>query len=159
MCQDCYSPDSYADDDLGYDDQDDDWGDDGYYADELDDSHYDEDDGDDRYDEFKDGVAMGYLNPDGSQREPDPPDGYDPWDYRLSRRQRFRRVLRTLLPRRRAVINRERYDDEPPFLGGKGLNDGLRVRELRAGSVDRGLLPARWQVRARERPRRPGRGC
>ncbi len=32
----------------------------------------DEDDGDDRYEEYKDGVAMGYINPDGSQREPDP---------------------------------------------------------------------------------------
>jgi hypothetical protein len=29
---------------------------------------------DDRYDEYKDGVAMGYINPDGSQREPDEPD-------------------------------------------------------------------------------------
>lgn len=115
MCQDCYGPGSYADDDLGYDDEDEDWGDAGYYADELDGSHYDEDDGDDRYEEYKDGVAMGYLNPDGSQREPDPPDGYDPWDYRLSRRERFRRVLRTLLPRRRVVTGRGQYDDEPPF--------------------------------------------
>lgn len=32
------------------------------------------DDGDDRYDEYKDGVAMGYINEDGSQREPDPGD-------------------------------------------------------------------------------------
>ena len=37
-----------------------------------------EDDGDDRYEEHKDGVAMGYINPDGSQREPDEPD----WDAR-----------------------------------------------------------------------------
>lgn len=29
------------------------------------------DDGDDRYEEYKDGVAMGYINEDGSQREPD----------------------------------------------------------------------------------------
>jgi hypothetical protein len=29
---------------------------------------------DDRYDEYKDGVAMGYINPDGTQREPDEPD-------------------------------------------------------------------------------------
>jgi hypothetical protein len=29
---------------------------------------------DDRYDEYKDSVAMGYINPDGSQREPDEPD-------------------------------------------------------------------------------------
>ena len=73
MCQDCYSPGSYADDDLGYDDQDDDWGDDGYEPWPGDRDDLDDDDGDDRYDEFKDGVAMGYLNPDGSQREPDPP--------------------------------------------------------------------------------------
>jgi hypothetical protein len=28
------------------------------------------DDGDDHYDEFKDAVAMGYINPDGTQCEP-----------------------------------------------------------------------------------------
>jgi hypothetical protein len=33
---------------------------------------YDEDD--DRYEEYKDGVAMGYINEDGTQREPDEPD-------------------------------------------------------------------------------------
>ncbi len=26
-----------------------------------------DDDGDDRYDEYKDAVAMGYINPDGTQ--------------------------------------------------------------------------------------------
>ena len=31
---------------------------------------------DDRWQEFKDGVAMGYINPDGSQRDPDPPEDY-----------------------------------------------------------------------------------
>lgn len=31
---------------------------------------------DDRYQEYKDGVAMGYINPDGTQREPREPD----WD-------------------------------------------------------------------------------
>jgi hypothetical protein len=36
------------------------------------------DDGYDRYDEYKDDLAMGYINPDGSQREPDEPD----WDAR-----------------------------------------------------------------------------
>jgi len=29
---------------------------------------------DDRWQEYKDGVAMGYINPDGTQREPDEPD-------------------------------------------------------------------------------------
>jgi hypothetical protein len=32
----------------------------------------DDDYGDDRYDEYKDDLAMGYINEDGSQREPDP---------------------------------------------------------------------------------------
>jgi len=36
----------------------------------------DYDDGDDHYDEFKDNVAMGYINPDGSYREPPEP-GFD----------------------------------------------------------------------------------
>lgn len=112
MCQDCTGYDTYADDDLGYDDQDDDWGDDGYYADELDDSHYDEDDGDDRYDEYKDGVAMGHLNPDGSQREPDPPE--DPWYYRPPLWERFRWRFRDW--RRRVRRGRvQQYSDEPPF--------------------------------------------
>jgi hypothetical protein len=35
-----------------------------------------DDDGDDRYEEYKDSVAMGYINPDGTQREPREPD----WD-------------------------------------------------------------------------------
>jgi hypothetical protein len=34
------------------------------------------DDGDDRYEEYKDSVAMGYINEDGTQREPREPD----WD-------------------------------------------------------------------------------
>jgi hypothetical protein len=39
-------------------------------------------DDDDRYDEYKDGVAMGYINKDGSQREPDEPDfGADDRDW------------------------------------------------------------------------------
>jgi hypothetical protein len=29
---------------------------------------------DDRYDEYKDDLAMGYIYPDGTQREPDEPD-------------------------------------------------------------------------------------
>jgi hypothetical protein len=29
----------------------------------------------DGWQEYKDNVAMGYINPDGSYREPDPPDG------------------------------------------------------------------------------------
>jgi hypothetical protein len=32
---------------------------------------------DDRWQEFKDGVATGILNPDGTQREPDPPEEYE----------------------------------------------------------------------------------
>lgn len=36
------------------------------------------DDGDDRYEEYKDDLAMGYINEDGSQREPPEPD----WDQR-----------------------------------------------------------------------------
>jgi hypothetical protein len=40
-------------------------------ADDYRDDAPDEDDGDDRYDEYKDDLAMGYINPDGSQREPD----------------------------------------------------------------------------------------
>ena len=39
-------------------------------------------DDDDRYQEYKDGVAMGYINPDGSQREPGEPD----WDQRAEER-------------------------------------------------------------------------
>jgi hypothetical protein len=39
-------------------------------ADECDGADYD----DDRYDEYKDNLAMGYINPDGSQRDPDEPD-------------------------------------------------------------------------------------
>jgi hypothetical protein len=35
-----------------------------------------DDDGDDHYEEYKDSVAMGYINPDGTQREPPEPD----WD-------------------------------------------------------------------------------
>jgi hypothetical protein len=34
----------------------------------------DGDDGDDRYEEYKDAVAMGYIWPDGTQREPPEPD-------------------------------------------------------------------------------------
>ena len=74
---------------------------------------YDDQD-EDRYDEYKDNLAMGRIWPDGSYREPDF-DGPDPWVYRLSPRERFRRALRTLLPRRHVVIRREQYDDEPPY--------------------------------------------
>lgn len=44
------------------------------------DDYRDDDDGDDRYDEYKDDLAMGYINPDGSQREPDmePPEYPEP---------------------------------------------------------------------------------
>lgn len=42
---------------------------DGYYEPED-----ERDDDDDRYDEYKDDLAMGYINPDGSQRDPDEPD-------------------------------------------------------------------------------------
>lgn len=104
MCQDCYGTD--YDDDLGCDDPDD-W----YDADERDDLG--EDAGDDHYDEFKDDVAMGYINPDGSQREPDPPDGYDPSDYRPPLRERLRWKLERW--RRRLKRHPDRYDDEPPF--------------------------------------------
>lgn len=73
-------------------------------------------DDDDRYDEYKDDLAMGRIWPDGSYREPSgEPDDYGPWVYRPSLRERFRRALRTLLPRRRVVIRREQYDDEPPY--------------------------------------------
>jgi hypothetical protein len=76
-----------------------------------------DDDGDDRNDEYKDDLAMGYINPDGSQREPDYPEdgGYDPWDYRPSLRRRIR--WRISEWRRRLVFwhRNHGYSDEPSF--------------------------------------------
>ena len=83
MCQDCYGVDDDYDDST-WDERDD--------YDDQDEWPGDRDDLDDRYDEYKDNLAMGYINPDGSQREPDPPE--DPWCYRPSLRQRVRWRIR-----------------------------------------------------------------
>jgi hypothetical protein len=53
------------------------------------------DPGDDRYDEYKDGVAMGYINEDGSQREPD----FE--SHPMFGRYEHERYLRSLSPLRR----------------------------------------------------------
>lgn len=87
------------------------------YADDLYDD-YDPDpddyDDDDRYDEYKDDLAMGYINPDGSQRDPDPPE--DPWDWHPSLRERIRwRISGWKRWNHRAKYHPDGYDDEPPF--------------------------------------------
>lgn len=89
-------------------DVDDDWDGDGF--DRYGEPDYDDEPDDDRYDEYKDYLAMGYINPDGSQREPDPPE--DPWYYRPSLRERIRWRIKDW---RRMRRGREIYSDEPPF--------------------------------------------
>lgn len=92
MCQDCYGG-SYADDDLGYDDQDDDWGGDGYEGYPADDDWDGDRDGLDDYDEMS-----GW------------PEYPDPWDYRPSLRERIGWRIRDW---RRGRV--QQYSDEPPF--------------------------------------------
>ena len=93
-------------------DIDDDWDDTWDERGDYDDQDDDHDDGDDRYDEYKDDLAMGYINPDGSQREPDPPD--DPWyGPPLSLRERISWWWRRW--RHRVKYHTDGYTDEPPF--------------------------------------------
>jgi hypothetical protein len=57
-------------------------------GDDLDDGYEDPEDYEDERDywqEYKDGVATGLLNPDGSQREPDPPEDDRDYEYQAPR--------------------------------------------------------------------------
>lgn len=58
---------------------------------------------DDGWQEYKDGVAMGYLNEDGSQREPDEPG----WVWNCGRPHLVRRLIRRFTVRIRATSGEE----------------------------------------------------
>lgn len=82
---------------------------------------------DDRYDEYKDDLAMGYIWPDGTQRDPDPPDDWHPagnggWPARLRLRlpwprgdDPWRLPLRQRIRYRIRRSRQRPFDDEPPF--------------------------------------------